>query len=86
MLLEHIEFLARVSVPAAQRLRKELLDRIRHLDEAPYLNPVFYSNAIESEYRKLIHKRYLILYTIDELSKMIHIEFVWDMRKDNAIG
>jgi len=85
MLLEHIAFLAQVSVSAARLLHSDLLTRIKGLEKTPYLYPVFHSNVLENEYRKLIYKRYLILYTVDEAAKAVRVEFVWDSRMNNSL-
>ena len=85
MLLNHIEFLANVSVSAARTLKNDLLAKIKNLEKTPYLYPVFYSDTLEPEYHKLIYKRYLVLYAIDEKKKTVSIEFVWDTRKDNTL-
>ena len=85
MLGEHITFLARVSIGAAKVLRNDLLARIKNLESEPHLYPIFYTNSLETEYRKLVYKRYLILYSIDETEKTVQIKFVWDSRKNNKI-
>jgi len=85
MLEEHLLFLARVNLEAAKFLRRDLLARFRTLEKTPRLYPIFFSEALETEYRKLVFKRYLILYTVDETEKIVRINFVWDSRKNNRI-
>ena len=85
MLKEHIAFLAKVSISAAKVLRADLLSRIKNLQNTPRIHPVFYSNLLATEYRKLVFKRYLILYTIDETEKIVRVKLVWDTRKDNSL-
>ena len=85
MLLEHILFLARVNQSAAKVLKEDLLVRIKNLEKAPNINPIFFSNSLETEYRKLVYKRYLILYAVEEHSKTVRVKLVWDTRKDNFL-
>jgi len=85
MLEEHLSFLAQVNLEAAKFLRQDMLVRFKALGKMPHLYPVFYSNSLETEYRKLVFKRYLILYTIDETEKVVRIDFIWDSRKNNRL-
>jgi len=85
MLGEHLAFLANVSISAAKVLRADLIAKIKNLEKEPRLHPVFYSNDFKTEYRKLVFKRYLILYSIDETEKTVCVKFVWDSRKDNSL-
>ena len=68
MINEHVAFLANVSTSAARVLRQDLLARIKLLVHTPYLYPVYFEES-KTEYRKLIFKRYIILYTINEKEK-----------------
>jgi len=85
MLKEHITFLARVSISAAKVLREDLLSRIKSLETTPYLCPVFFSDSLETEYRKLVYKRYLILYNIDETDRIVRVKYIWDSRQNNQL-
>ena len=85
MLVEHLGFVANVSISAAKVLREDLLARIKSLEKTPGLYPVFYSDSLETEYRKLVYKRYLILYTIDEKNKIVRVKFIWDSRQNNRL-
>ena len=53
MLVEHIGFLAQVSPKAALILSSDLFIRLKNLEKTPYLYPVFFSEKVKSEYRKL---------------------------------
>ena len=85
MLDNHIAFLANISESAAWVLRNDLLSRIKTLGETPLLYPVYVSGQTETEYRKLIYKRYLVLYSVDETKKLVRIKYVWDTRMDNSV-
>jgi len=85
MLCEHISFLARVNLSAAKILRGDLLSRIKSLGKTPRIHPIFYSDSLETEYRKLIYKRYIVLYSINEPAEIVCVKFVWDSRKNNKL-
>ena len=85
MLNGHIAFLARISKNAARVLRSDLLTRIKGLERTPYLYSGFYSDALEAEYHKLVYKRYIILYAIEETEKIVRVKYVWDTRMDNNL-
>jgi plasmid stabilization system protein ParE len=67
-LLEHIEFLARVTPSGAERLRVTLTGAIRALQENPRMYPVYESEKKpQVELRsKLAAKRYRIFYQIKD--------------------
>ena len=84
MLIGHVSFLAQASRSAARVLHCDLLAKIQGLGQTPYLYPVFYSGNLEAEYHKLVYKRYLILYSIEEKEKTILVKCIWDTRMDNS--
>ena len=79
---EHIEFLARVSENAANRLLNELLTGIRSLKTLPYRNPIFNRPYLpEGKYRYLIlNKRYRMVYQID--GDFVFVDDIEDCRQD----
>ena len=85
MFNEHVNFLAQVSQKAALTLSSDLFVRLKELGKSPYLYPLFFSEKIETKYRKLTFKRYLVLYTINEQEKTVEIEYIWDTRKYNEL-
>jgi len=89
MLNEHVSFLAQVSSSAAHVLYNDLLARINSLGKTPFLHPRFTSDTLSDrysvEYRKLIYKRYLILYTVETSTKTVFVERIWDTRMDNSL-
>jgi plasmid stabilization system protein ParE len=78
---EHIEFLARVSENAANRLLDELLAGIRPLETMPYRNPVYDRPYLPlGKYRYLISgKRYRIVYQIDR--DFVFVDDIEDCRQ-----
>jgi len=82
MLDSHIEFLARVSVQAAENLMNEILDDIESLVHFPERFPIFESEFIpDGRYRKMLSaKRYLILYEIDRND--VYVDYIVDCRQD----
>ena len=85
MLKEHVSFLKQVSDSATRVLHYDLLAKIKGLGKTPYLYPIFYSDSLEAEYHKLVYKRYLILYSIEEAKKTIRVKYIWDTRMDNSL-
>jgi len=80
---EHIEFLARVSENAANRLTGELLADIRSLETLPFRNPVYTRPYIPlDKYRHMISgKRYRIVYQID--GDFVFIDDIEDCRQSD---
>jgi len=85
MLMEHISFLARVSLPAARRLRNEFEETLKHMAENPYMFPVDTDlNLPENMYRKaLFAKRYKALFTVE--GQTVYLDAVVDCRQDTRI-
>jgi len=80
---EHIEFLARVSENAANRLADELLTDIRSLETLPFRNPVYTRPYIPlNKYRYMISsKRYRIVYQID--GDFVFVDDIEDCRQSD---
>ena len=80
---EHLEFLARVSEDAANRLLDEMLADIRSLAQSPYRNPVYNRPYLPiDKYRCLISgKRYRIIYQID--GDFVFVDDIQDGRQDD---
>ena len=80
---EHIEFLARVSENAANRLTDELLTDIRSLETLPFRNPVYTRPYIPfDKYRYMISgKRYRIVYQID--GDFVFVDDIEDCRQSD---
>ena len=85
MLTGHVAFLANVNARAANLLKNDLLFRIKGLKQTPYLYPIFPSDKLQFEFRKIVYKRYMILYTIEETEKIVRVLYVWDTRMNNEI-
>jgi plasmid stabilization system protein ParE len=81
----HIEFLSRVSEKAAAAQKKKLLTKISGLTQNPYRHPVFDADPDMPEYRKMVIDRYLTLYLIDEGSKTVDVDLIWDTRRDSFL-
>lgn len=80
---DHFEFLARVSVDAANRLLEGLLEDIRKLQANPYLYPVYNRPHLPTgKYRYILSgKRYRIVYQI--VGKQVFVDDIQDCRQDN---
>jgi plasmid stabilization system protein ParE len=82
---DHVEFLARVSESAAERLHTVLLADIASLSENPECNTWFERPYVPSKkYRwALSAKRYRIIYHIDGFQ--VRIDDVQDCREDDSV-
>ena len=80
---DHFEFLAKVSVPAANRLLDNLLTDIRSLETFPYRNPEYNRPYLQQgKYRYMISsKRYRIVYQID--NNTVFVDDIQDCRQDD---
>jgi mRNA-degrading endonuclease RelE of RelBE toxin-antitoxin system len=79
---EHFEFLAHVSVPAANRLLAELLKDVRSLKTLPYRHPPYIRPYLPPEkYRYMISGgRYRIIYQVD--GDFVFVDDIQDCRQD----
>ena len=80
---DHFEFLARVSVPAANRLLDELLIDIKSLETSPFRNPEYSRPYLQpGKYRyKVSGKRYRIVYQVD--GDFVFVDDIQDCRQDD---
>jgi plasmid stabilization system protein ParE len=84
MLYEHADFLAQVSLKAAERLIDQFYKLSDSLKTMPEIHPWLVNPDVpEHKYRKLsFEKRYLILYQID--GDTVHVDAVVDGRMQYA--
>lgn len=82
MLLGHIEFLSRVSIPAAKRFRSAFAEVVREIAANPFQFPIETDpNLPDGLYRKaLFAKRYKALFMVD--GNMVFLDAVVDCRQD----
>ena len=84
---EHFEFLARVSVTAAEKLLDTLIEDINSLGFLPHRNPVYDRPYLErGKYRYLISgERYRIVYQV--VNNTVYVDDIQDCRQSdiNAI-
>lgn len=82
MLGGHVRFLAQKSLPAARKVKNDLLNAIRSLSTMPERFPFLDAEFIPpNKYHKLfVEKCYLILYQIKDLT--VHVDYVVDCRQD----
>ena len=81
---DHFEFMARVSVSAAERLLDGLLESISSLEYMPNRNPVYDRPYLQKgKYRYLIScDRYRIVYQIE--GKYVYIDDIQDCRQSDV--
>lgn len=80
---DHMEFLARVSEDAAERLLDDLMTGIRSLKKLPFRNPVYNRPYLPADkYRFLVvNKRYRIVYQID--GNNVFVDDIQDFRQND---
>lgn len=79
-ILRHVEFLARVSIPAVKRFRAELKDVLHRLEENPYQFPAYDDpNLPKGVYRKaLFAKWYKAVFTVE--GETVYLDAIVDGR------
>ena len=82
MLAGHVRFLAQKSPSAARKVKNDLMDAIRSLDQMPELFPFWGAEFIPlNKYHKMfVEKRYLMLYQIKD--QTVYVDYVVDCRQD----
>lgn len=81
MLLRHVEFLTRVSVPAAKQFYAEFEDTIRRMKDNPFQFPTEADQNLPAGYRKAIFaKWYKAVYSVNE--NIVYLDAVIDCRMD----
>ena len=85
MLLRHVEFLARVSVPAARQFRDAFKKVIREIEDNPYQFPYEADMNLPADtYRKaLFAKRYKALFLVE--NKTVYPDAVVDCRQETRL-
>lgn len=84
MLLSHVRFLSRVSLPAARKLRSEYARILQRLEDNPLQFPVCEDLSLpEDVYRQAIFaKRYKAIFMIE--GSTVYLDAVLDCRQDNS--
>ncbi len=82
-LLQHVEFLSRVSIPAAKRFRTEFSGILDELEENPYQFPLDtdYNLPDDVYHRALFAKWYKALFIIQDHT--VYLDAVVDCRQNN---
>lgn len=79
--LRHVSFLARVSIPAARRFRKEYAEILDRLEENPFQFPLETDpNLPENTYRKALFARWYKLLFIVE-NDTVYLDAAVDCRQ-----
>lgn len=86
MLLQHVEFLSRVSVPAARQFRQEFAALLKRMEENPLQFPLDTDmNLPEGVYRRaLFFGRYKVIFSVSET--ILWLDAVVDCRQDPSSG
>ena len=86
MLIEHVRFLANVSIPAANRMADEFEALLQTLEENPYLFSIDEDFRLpDGVYRRALFARwYKVLFLIE--GQNVYVDAVLDCRRDNSGG
>ena len=82
MLMQHVLFMAQISLQAADKLRSEIIEAAKSLESFPERNswlsdPVL---PVNKYHKMVISKRYLLIYQIKD--EAVFIEYILDCRQD----
>ncbi len=82
MLLSHIRFIAQANIEASDRLRIEIIEAAKSLEQFPERNPWLSDPVLPvNKYRKMvISRRYLLIYQIRD--DVVFIEYILDCRQN----
>ncbi len=82
MLLQHTEFIARVSIPAAKRFREEFADVLKRLSENPFQFPPYEDpNLPKGVYRGAFFARwYKAVFSVS--NSVVYLDAVFDCRAE----
>jgi hypothetical protein len=82
MPMQHVRFMAQVSLQAADKLRVKIIEAAKSLENFPERNSWLLDAVLPvRKYRKMIvNKRYLIIYQIK--ADTVYVEYVLDYRQD----
>jgi len=83
MLYSHIQFLANVSVTAAQKMRDSLYEGFISLESMPHRCALYHTNKTSNKYRQLLVGRYQVVFSVDEKENIVHIKHILDTRQNN---
>ena len=82
MLAGHVRFLAQKSPTAARKIKNDLMDAIRSLQQMPVRFPFLEAEFIPpNKYHKMfVEKWYLILYQVK--NQTVYVDYMVDCRQD----
>jgi plasmid stabilization system protein ParE len=82
MLAGHVRFLAQKSPTAARKIKNDLMDAIRSLQQMPVRFPFLEAEFIPpNRYHKMfVEKWYLILYQVKD--QTVYVDYIVDCRQD----
>lgn len=82
MLASHVRFLAQKSPSSARKVKNNLMDAIRSLQQMPERYPFLKAEFIPpNKYHKMfVEKRYLILYQVRD--QIVYVDYIVDCRQD----
>jgi len=82
MLVQHVRFVARINLQAADKLRTEIIEAVKSLESFPERNSWLSDPVLlENKYREMIiSRRYSLIYQIKD--NVVFIDYILDYRQD----
>lgn len=71
------------NIDASNRLREKVIDNVLLLENSPQMyTKIEKIDRTERQYRRMVVNNYVILYTIDELEKIVYVVHIYYSRRN----
>lgn len=71
------------NIDASNRLREKVIDNVLLLENSPQMyTKIEKTDRTERQYRRMVVNNYVILYTIDELEKIVYVVHIYYSRRN----
>lgn len=71
------------NIDASNRLREKVIDNVLLLENSPKMyTKIEKTDRTERQYRRMVVNNYVILYTIDELEKIVYVVHIYYSRRN----
>ena len=71
------------NIDASNRLRKKVIDNVLLLEISPKMyTKIEKTDRTERQYRRMVVNNYVILYTIDDLEKIVYVVHIYYSRRN----
>ncbi len=71
------------NIDASNRLRKKVIDNVLLLENSPKMyTKIEKTDRTERQYRRMVVNNYVILYTIDDLEKIVYVVHIYYSKRN----